>query len=60
MFLSGLGGIIKPMKTSHSALPNDTQALREIIAKQAAQLSAKDAHLSQKTAVIEDLYQQLK
>lgn len=59
MYLSGLDGIITPMKTSPSALPDDTNALREIIAQQAAQLSAKDAQLSQKTAVIEDLYQQL-
>lgn len=47
------------MKTSPSASSNDIATLRNIIAQQAAELSAKETQLSQKTAVIEDLYLQL-
>ena len=59
MFLLGLSGIIKVMKTGHQALPTDTHALQQMVLQMQSVLSENNKKLSAQDSVIDNLRHQL-
>ncbi len=59
VFLLGLSGIIKLMKTGRQALPTDTHALQQMVLQMQSELSENNKKLSAQDSVIDNLRHQL-
>jgi transposase len=59
LYLLGCSGVIKPIKTSTSALPTDTHALQQMVLQMQAELSDNHKKLSAQDSVIDNLRHQL-